>query len=656
MTSWICGFGVICSTVFAMEGTMQAPYGSWESPITAEMIASGGVKLGSIQEENGTVYYSEMRPKEKGRNAVVRVVGNQQDDFIQQEYNVRTTVHEYGGGSSLFNDNAFYFSNFTDQQLYVRNKAGVTSKLTNEKNTRFADGCFDSSRNLLFYVLEIQGTKVENAIGTVDPKTGVVKKIAQGCDFYSTPRLSPDHKYLSYYCWNDPYMPWDGGELRVSKIKADGSLEAYRVVAGSVNESICQSSWGPDGKLYFVSDRSGWWNLYTEQNGKVLPLCPMSAEFGQPQWVFGSTTFDFFGKDKIVAVYTLNGTDYAGFVPMKGGSFAPIDLPYTIIRNPSVTGNKLYFVGGSAEKPAEAVQYDLVTKTIRVVKKSRELTVDSGYFSIPKAIDFPTTDGKIAHALYYAPKNPKFSGKVGELPPLLVLSHGGPTSQSTQLFNLELQYLTSRGFAVIDVNYGGSTGYGREYRNRLLDQWGVVDVDDCTNAALYCVKNKLADPKRLAIAGGSAGGYTTLACLTFRDTFSAGASYYGVSDLEALVKHTHKFEARYLDRLVGPYPEKKALYDARSPIYHVDQIKCPIILLQGDEDAIVPPAQSTLMYESLLKRGIPTAYLLFKGEQHGFRQSANIKRSIEAEAYFFSKIFGFTLADKVEPVDIKNFK
>jgi dipeptidyl aminopeptidase/acylaminoacyl peptidase len=381
----------------------------------------------------------------------------------------------------------------------------------------------------------------------------------------------------------------------------------------------------------------------------------MEAEFGEPQWEFGTNNFAFWGNDRIVCAYTKDGTSYLGVVPMSGGKFERINLPYTIYRNPTVAGDHLYFVGGSAQEPAAAIQYNLKTKEVKVLKSSRETAVDPAYVSIPKAIDFPTENGQTAHALYYAPKNPKFTGKPDEMPPLLVLVHGGPTSQSTSVFNIEIQYMTSRGIAVVDVNYGGSSGYGRAYRNRLWGEWGVVDVDDCINAALFCVRNKWADKNRLAITGGSAGGFTTLAALAFRDAFHAGVSYFGVSDLIALTSG-HKFEDRCLDHLVGPYPADKDLYIARSPINHVDQITKPILLLQGDEDAIVPPPQSDLMYQSLLKRGIPTAYILFKGEQHGFRQAAHIKRAIEAELYFLSKIFGFPLADKIEPVEIKNLK
>lgn len=624
---------------------IEAPYGSWVSPVTPETIVTDAVRLGGAVEIDGEIYFSELRPSEKGRATLVRMSQQGTVDLLPYQYNVRTTVHEYGGGSYLFAGDAIYFSNFSDQQLYQRDSNGNVSQLTHVNNGRFADGC--ASGNLLFYVMEIHGETVENCLVAI--MNGEVRRIAEGCDFYASPRVSRDGKYLAYYCWNHPNMPWDGGELRVAEINEDGSLGTTKVIAGSLNESICQPSWGPDGRLYYISDRSGWWNLYCEGQ----PLYPIEAEIGFPQWNFGQSFYDFWGKDQIVFVYTIKGSDRLAI--LKNGNITEIDVPFTSIDDLSVCGNHLYFVGTSPQIPSSLIKYNLSTREWQIVKKSREMKISEDYISTPQAIEFPSVGGRLAYGFYYPPKNYRYQGLDGEYPPLLVLSHGGPTAHSTPGFNLEIQYWTSRGVAVVDVNYGGSSGYGRAYRDLLKDQWGIVDVDDCTHAALYCAKEGLADRNRLCIAGGSAGGYTTLACLAFRDVFKAGASFFGVSDLEALALDTHKFESRYLDRLIGPYPEAKNLYVERSPIHHVDQIKCPIILLQGDEDKIVPPPQSEKMYQSLLNRGIPTAYLLFEKEQHGFRQSANIKRSLEAEAYFFSKILGFELADRIEPVEILNF-
>jgi dipeptidyl aminopeptidase/acylaminoacyl peptidase len=626
---------------------VEAPYGTWKSPITPELLVAEAVRVGGPGESDGQIYFSELRPAEKGRTTLIRKTPQGTiEELIPSPYNVRSTVHEYGGGSSLVRGDSVYFSNFSDQQLYLRDGKGKISKFTNEEGCRFTDGC--ASGDLLFYVMESHKEAVDNCIVAINEK-GEVRRIAEESDFYSAPRVSPDGKQLAYYCWNHPNMPWDGGELRVADLNEDGTLGKTEVVAGSVNESICQHSWGPDGRLYYISDRSGWWNLYCEGEA----LYPMEAEIGFPQWTFGQTFFDFWGKDQIVFIYSKLGFD--SLAVLKDGNITELSVPFTAIEDISITGDHLYFVGSSPKIPSSLVQYNLATNEWHIFKKSRELTIPHQYISTAQAIEFPSTGGRTSYGFYYPPKNQRFRGLEGEFPPLLVLSHGGPTAHSSPGFNLEIQYWTSRGVAVVDVNYGGSSGYGRPYRELLNGQWGVVDVDDCTNAALYCAEMGLADRERLCIAGGSAGGFTTLACLAFRDVFKAGASYFGVSDLEGLTLDTHKFESRYLDGLVGPYPAARDLYTERSPIHHADQIKCPIILLQGDEDKIVPPPQSEKMYQSLLKRGIPTAYLLFKNEQHGFRQSENIKRSLEAEAYFFSKIFGFKLADPIEPIEIANF-
>lgn len=641
-----------------MTAAQTKSYGSWESPITADLITTDAVRFMGVEAAGGSVYILEQRPQEGGRTALVRMQGGKFEELLPLPLNARSRVHEYGGGSVLVAPHAIYFSNDRDQQLYQRSQQGTIARLTAEKNSRFADGTYDPTRNLLYYVMEIHGEvpgEVENCLVAIDPKNGNVVRIAEGADFYAAPRVSPDGRYLAYYDWNLPDMPWDQSKLHVAELDGDGRLTNDRIVAGGADESISQPSWGPDGNLYFISDRSGWWNLYREKGGQIEALCPMEAEFCSPQWTFGETNYVFWGTDRIVCVYSQLGFDYLAEIPLNGGKAHPIKSPYLSIDSLSIADDSLYFIGAGPAIPAVLVRYDLKKKKWETIKKSRELKVDPAYFSLPVQIEFPTENGLTAHAFHYPPKNPEFKAPPKELPPLLVLSHGGPTSQASPAFNLAIQYWTSRGFAVVDVNYGGSSGYGRAYRDRLNGNWGVVDVDDCVNAARYCVKKKWADQKRLAIQGGSAGGYTTLAALTFRDLFGAGASYFGVSDLVAMATFSHKFEARYFDKLVGPYPQEKELYLARSPLYHVDQIRCPIILLQGAEDAIVPPSQSEKMYESLVKRGIPTAYLLFDGEQHGFRRAANIKRALEATAYFYSKIFNFPLADKVEPVEIENF-
>lgn len=654
MIKKVVAIAFLSSVLIAEEkmAVREAPYGSWVSPITGDLIVKESIRFVGVQEVDGNLYWGEMRPSEKGRIAVMRRTGDGKvEDLLPAPYNARTRVYEYGGVSYLPVGGKLFFSNFSDQQLYRRDPGGKIVQLTHLENGRFADGCYDPSRNLLYYVGEVGN---DNFLCTVDPETGAVKKIAEGADFYYYPRMSPDGKKLCYYRWNHPNLPWDGGELCVAEVNKDGALGKTRVVAGGTEESIYQPTWSPDGTLYFVSDRTGWWNFYREKNGKVEAVLPMEAEFGFPQWFFGMGGYGYW-NGKIVAPYADGGFEGICLISPDDHTFRKLDTPFNVISYFSVSGDSIYFIGASATQMSSLVRYDLKKETWEVLKKSQDVALRAGDISHPQAVEFPTENGLTAHAFYYPPKNIAFHAPKGDLPPLVVLAHGGPTAEANPSLNLTTQYWTNRGIAVIDVNYGGSTGFGRAYRDRLKGNWGVVDVDDCVNAAKYCIEQGWADPNRLAITGGSAGGYTTLAALTFRDVFHVGASLFGISDLIAMNEHTHKFELHLNDQLIGPYPERKDLYIARSPLFHADQIKEPVLFLQGDEDAIVPPEQSEKMYEVLVKKGIPTAYILFHQEQHGFRQAANIKRTVEAIAYFFSQILGFKLADKIEPVKIENF-
>jgi dipeptidyl aminopeptidase/acylaminoacyl peptidase len=478
--------------------------------------------------------------------------------------------------------------------------------------------------------------------------------LAQGYDFYSTPRLSPDGTQLAWLAWNHPNMPWDGTELWCATLAADGSIESAQLVAGGVDESIFQPEWSPGGVLHFVSDRTGWWNLYRWHNARVEPLHPMQAEFGLPQWVFGMTSYGFESAGRIVCVYSSAGIDQLAILDTPSGAFETIETPYTMFAYPHSAPGQLVALAGSPTEHAAVVRLDLTTRQIETLRRTSELAVDPGYISAPQAIEFPTDAGLTAHAFFYPPHNADYRAPARERPPLLVMSHGGPTAATSAQLDLEKQYWTSRGIAVLDVNYGGSTGYGRAYRQRLNDQWGIVDMNDCANGARYLAKLGKVDGDRLAITGGSAGGYTTLCALTFRDEFSAGASYYGISDLAALAQDTHKFESRYLDRLIGPYPQRKDLYHQRSPIHYSNRLECPVILFQGLEDKVVPPNQAELMVDALRAKGLPVAYLAFEGEQHGFRKAENMKRALDSEFYFYARIFGFEPADTIEPVIIEN--
>jgi len=634
-----------------------ASYGAWKSPISSDLIVAGAIGLGQIKLDDKTIYWSESRPTEGGRNVIIQHSANgQRVDVTPLPFNARTRVHEYGGGAFVVVNKTVYFSNFVDQRLYQQTVGSEPIALTPEAPLRYADAILDRTRNRLICVREEhQDQAVENTIAAISLTDQNQTILVSGADFYAFPRLSPDGSRLSWICWNHPNMPWDGTELWTAKVEADGTLGTPEKIAGGLEESIFQPEWSPDGNLIFVSDRTGWWNFYrwNPTTQVTESLCEKAAEFGLPLWVFGMSTYGFAGN-KIICSYTENGLSRFASLDLDTRELMPIETPYTSIAALQVCSDHAVFVGGSSIEPTAIVKYDLHTQQFEVLRRASELQIDPGYLSIPEAIEFPTENNLTAHALYYAPKNKDYTAPEGERPPMLVKSHGGPTASTSAAFNLGIQYWTSRGFAVLDVNYGGSTGYGRAYRERLKGTWGIVDVDDCANGAKYLAQQGKVDSDRLVIAGGSAGGYTTLCALTFRNTFKAGASYYGVSDLKALAEDTHKFESRYLDGLIGAYPEQADLYDQRSPMSAVDRLSCPVIFFQGDEDKIVPPNQAEMMVEALKQKGLPVAYVLFEGEQHGFRKAENIKRALDGEFYFYSRVFGYEPADTIEPVLISN--
>ena len=647
--------------------TAIAPYGSWKSPVTTDLIVSGAVGLGQISLDGSDVYWVEMRPSEGGRMVIVRRGPDGiSADVTPGPYSVRTRVHEYGGGAFLVADGTVFFSNFADQRMY-RQKPGAEPKaITPEAPLRYADGAFDARRGRVICVREDHSSEGDpvNAIVAVDAE-GVAAQQAlyNGSDFCAAPRLSPDGNRLAWLSWNHPSMPWEGTTLLLADFDSEGRLGEIQVIAGgpSANsgwdESVLQPLWSPEGELYFVSDRNGWWNLYRWRDGEVQPVLEMEAEFARPQWVFDPASYGFLDGGRIACSYVERGVWGIGIIDAGTGVLTRPDLPYSEMGRGElrVSGNRVVFSAGAPDNPMSLMSLDVATGAVEILQQAHELEVDATtYLSAPEPVEFESTDGRTAHAFYYPPRNPDFTAPEGEKPPLLVKSHGGPTAAASTALDLGIQFWTSRGFGVVDVNYGGSTGYGTEYRRRLNGTWGIVDVDDCVNAARFLAARGDADRERLAIDGGSAGGYTTLAALTFHDVFRAGASYYGVSDLEALAKETHKFESRYLDSLVGPYPERQDLYVERSPIHHTHLLSCPLLLLQGLEDEIVPPNQAEMMFEAVKSKGLPTAYVPFEGEQHGFRRSENIKRALEAELYFYSRVFGFELADDVEPVKIEN--
>ena len=640
-----------------------APYGSWQSPITSDLIVSQSISLSEVRFDGQTVYWLEARPQEQGRNVVVRAgdAGASTTDLVAKPFDVRTRVHEYGGGAWTVALDVLYFSNFADGRLYrlgpgEPKPAPLTpAPLTRDRYWRFADGIIDHSRHRWIGVREdhTDTGRIVNAIVAVDlaqPGTASGYIIADGHDFFATPRLSLDGRSLAWLAWDHPNMPWNGTTLYLAALDENGAIiGAARRIAGGSAESIFQPEWSPDcADLVFVSDRSGWWNLYrfTLATSAVQPIAPRPAEFGQPQWNFGMATYAFAGHDRIVCAFTEGGLGHLAVIDLTTGSFRSLDTPFTQFASLRAHDDQAAFIAGAPSHPASVVVFDLSSGDYRILKKATDildradLWIDE-YLTSAEPIEFPTFGGRTAFGLFYPPHNPDYAAPAGEKPPLLVKCHGGPTSAASSTLNLGIQYWTSRGIAVLDVNYGGSSGFGRAYRDRLQLNWGVVDVDDCINGAKFLAERGRVDANRMVISGGSAGGYTTLAALVFHKVFAGGASYYGVTDIAALARDTHKFESHYLDWLIGPYPQAEALYRERSPLFHAERLSRPVIFFQGDEDPVVPPNQTEAMVEALRRRGTPVGYFLFSGEQHGFRKAANIQRALDAELYFYAvEVFG----------------
>ena len=639
-----------------------APYGTWASPISAQLVAAQGVRLGAVAVDGDDVYWLEGRPSEAGRSVLVRRGADGSiSDVVPAGFNVRSRVHEYGGGAYVVDEGVVYFSNFADQRIYaIGRDAGAPTAITPEGRWHYADYTVDRRRRRLVCVREDHsgsGEAINTLVSVPVDGNSSGEVIVSGHDFYSTPRFSADGSQLSWLAWRHPNMPWDGTELWLADVEASGSLSNVRQVAGGDEESIYQPGWGPDGALYFVSDRTGWWNVYRSNYEPVLRNSPPDGEFGRPQWGFGTATWVFVGPSRMLAAYTQRGRWLLADIEVANGEWRPIDTdlePHDWMAADPNTGQAILVAGTATESDA-VVRMHIQSGRADLLRSSSSMSLKQSDISVPTPIDFTTAAGETAHAIYYAPANSGASGPADEKPPLIAISHGGPTAAANATLDLKIQFWTTRGFAVVDVNYRGSSGFGRQYRNRLRGRWGVADVDDMVHAAHYLVREGLADESRLVIRGGSAGGYTTLAALTFRPgVFKAGASYYGVSDIEVLARDTHKFEARYLDRLVGPYPVERETYRARSPIYFVDRLSCPVILLQGLEDKVVPPNQSEMMAAAARAKGLPVAYLAFEGEQHGFRKADTIVRSLEAELYFYGAVFGFTPADRLTPIHIDN--
>jgi dipeptidyl aminopeptidase/acylaminoacyl peptidase len=626
----------------------QRPYGTWKSPISAADTVGGVVDFGLIALDGEDLYWVEGRPSEGGRQVLVhRDREGRIADVTDPPINVRTKVHEYGGGAYLVGNGQVAYSDFADQRLYLHGSGPITPEPDTPGALRYADGRFLADGGIVCVRESHREGEPVNEIVRVDPVSQTVSVLATGRDFYSNPRPSPDGERLLWLEWDHPNMPWDGTTLMTATIEGEQLIDS-EVLAGGPEESVFQPEWAPDGGILFVSDRTGWWNLYRFDGGQVTPLHPMDADFGVPAWIFGYRTYGFLSGGRVLTTFFEDGFDHLAVIGPDG---ALTRLPDELTcHNFLVTDgeSRAWFVGFGTRTPSAVYQLDVDGDGQEVIRANR-MPVEAGHIPTPRVITFPTGQGEVAHAVHYPPANPGFVAPEGERPPLIVKIHGGPTSLSFPRLRPEFLFWTTRGFAIVDVNYRGSTGYGRAYRNRLRLDWGITDVEDALAAARYLAEKGEADGDRLIITGGSAGGYTTLAALAFGDAFSVGCSYFGVADLGLLVDDTHKFESRYLDGLVGTDRDEMR---RRSPLYSVDRITVPVILFQGLEDKVVPPEQAEVISAGLAENGVPHAHVTYEGEDHGFRKAENITHSLESELAFYGKVLGFEPDDDLPEVPL----
>ncbi len=634
-------------------------YGEWPSIITADLLTAQTLRLSEPQALQDDIFWLETRPSEKGRNALVHLsAAGQRQDLLPEPHSVRTRAHEYGGGNYLLTAQHIFCVLDADQRIYtIERTNNKLTPLSPAGNYRYADFCWDEQRQRLICVREDHGITTSNHANSseqlkIEERSeiiainlqGDVTLLITGADFYSNPRLNPAGDKLIYLCWNHPQMPWDGSECFCADLNEKGEVVTQQLIAGSQTESIFQPQWSPAGELFFVSDRNNWWNIYRydflQCSDKII--CDTAAEFATPQWVFGMSTYGFLNNEEIFCCYSQLGQWQLATINIKEKTLQTLSTPENLTHISGIYCHpgKGYFLGASATTASELFCYE--HQQLKSLAKSSNVHIAEDEISLPQAVSYLTEDRETAHAFYYAPKNAQVIAPQNTLPPLIVMCHGGPTGATEISLNLKTQFWTNRGFAVLDVNYRGSTGYGRKYRDRLKNNWGITDVIDVCGGADYLIAQGLVDSNKTAIRGSSAGGYTVLAALTFCDTFKAGASLYGIGDLEALAKDTHKFEAHYLDSLIGEYPAAQEIYKARSPIHHIEKLNCPVIFLQGLQDKVVPPNQAEAMVAALTHKGIKNSYVTFPDEGHGFRQAENIKHAINAELAFYQSIFNIT--------------
>ncbi len=635
-----------------------APYGSWASPLSSEMLAAGGIGFSDLRSANGRLYWTENVPARGGAISLFSLAGGVVAQVTPDDANVRTRVHEYGGAPFVVDGDTVLYSQLSDQRLYAL-KAGGSPRPVTPPNYRFADCVADGATKAAAALICVRedhtdSSNVRNALVRVQlPAGGAGEVLFEGTDFVAYPRISPDGKRLAFITWNHPNMPWDGTELKVAELTAQG-LRSAVLVAGGAAESVLEPQWDSDDTLYFISDRSGFWNLYAQHGAAAHAVWPRAAEFAEPLWSFGQANYVLFGDGRAAMRFGERGVDRLALVDLKSGTGRVLDLPFVEFSHLTrVDGQHIAAIAGASKTALSIVKIDVASGEVTTLRSAGKSPLDADSISIAVPIDFPSAQGRSAHAFYYPPVNPRYRGTPGTLPPLLTLVHGGPTARSPPTLRSSVQFWTSRGFAVVDVNYGGSDGYGRAYRRELNGNWGVVDTEDVIAAVHFLIDTRRADPKRTAISGGSAGGYTVLVALSTSDVFRAGVDRFGISDMTALARDTHKFESRYIDSLIGPLPQAQAIYDRRSPLNHLDGFKVPVLVLQGADDPVVPPNQSQRIVAALRARHVPVAYVLYPGESHGFRKPETIINSLQNELSFFGQVFGFRPADQLPPLTIE---
>ncbi len=629
-----------------MKYTATRDIANWPSAISAELTTSATAQIHELSCFGASLWWLQRDPANGGRVDLVRYLHGQQSHRLPAQFSCRSRVHEYGGGSYCVCEHGVYFVNDHDQHIYYLADDDQFRCVTQSQLTRYADLVFDRTRACLFCIQELHSdnNSPQNSLIRLNPTHGDRQILAAGDDFYASPCLSEDGKQLAWLCWNHPNMPWDACELWLADLDSEGNIRQQRQIAGGDGVSVFQPSWSSEQQLFFVDDRSGWWNLYCYTDGATRALYPSKLEFGLPQWVFAQRSYAIIDKHRVLASFFEHGEHKLAVLNHDQHQLNLIDTGFNSFNSITTNAGTACFIAAADSEFAQPVLLDIDSLRVQTLATSPPVKIDPHYYSHPQTIAFTTRHGDTAYAFYYPAHNPEIDPDSDFKPPLIVITHGGPTARSDATLDLRKQYWTSRGFALLDVNYSGSTGYGRAYRERLTGQWGQRDAEDCCDAALHLVDSGLVDAERLIIKGSSAGGYTVLCALTFHNVFAAGASYYGIAELEALARHTHKFEAHYLDRLIGPYPEMQSSYQQRSPVNYVGQLNCPVIFFQGTDDKVVPKEQAEMMFQALQQKGIATRYLAFSGEAHGFRKAATQISCLHAELEFYVRVLKLPLS------------